>query len=703
MVDLENDEDFQEMLEELRQRCGAFACSVGIVHADGVRCFNRGGRHHPAREIDLGRSYRRHFQESTNDDVDRHTMFKIGALSETLTALVVCALVKHEILTWETPISRYLPELGTSIPVVLPDDEIMQRLTFTPSPNSGKPMGKLTYWDQQSLRDLVTHKCHRLPPTDVGYGLHEWPILERPGLIRTVKYFTSDKAFLDSEPSRSEKTAFSYALIGSLLQTLGGPDTSKEEVWYAFLKTWLLKVCMSQGTTCRTEDMAQTNNVVLPRRLVSDVEGADEVMVDTNRWAMDEKDVFTPAVGIWSNMEDMMGLCAWILRSPKHKREDREDIFGPTEPGDRFSLSTDYANIGLSLRRTILRFPSVAESGPIEHEDERQFSLRRERSDGGVLGVRVYESMSKGSDHNNSITLLPEIDLAVIVLSGTGTRVPFAEIVTQYVLQKVAHLPSIDVLGLATAKRDLQRNWYHGRILKPWEEGRDLKGFFQRFGPVDCPNVAALLRETVGRYENVELRRSITLTAHPIQMGLFLKRGGEWKPSNLADSIETPRDAIWRDKTNDELATLARMCQMSMAIGQDLDHQKITIVPYKATQGCEWWSFLPSTEKDAYVSGCGYVRRMEQSLVKIMRLMDEGEIPFLIVDIGGRSVRFTKVITDVQSASQYWNNRLRSDYKLVSPVFVRQETDHPLPPPQDRTRRTQLQHVLSLFPPPPSH
>ncbi len=632
---------------------------------------------------------RRFFVEPSPDRVDTETAFRLGAVSETLMAVVVGALVKGKLIAWEDRVTRRLPELGTLLRVIREEDEIAGTFTFAPREPAITPDTPQSYWDRRTIRDLVHNRCDRLPPTEAGLGVHEFPILGRAGLMRTIRYFTeNDLAVSSFERERSERTAFSYALLALVLEGCGAPK-HRQGIWHAFFTDSLVKLCMTTMTTISTKKVAKHGNMAHSRRLtsgrISEDRNGFDLWVSTARWAGDASEVFAPARGAWSNMDDMITFCARLLRILREHPEDCATLFAPPIPGQEQDRS-DPQLIGWDSSWAPVQIP-MFQDNPVYTEQQtgqQQFSLGQERAGYGILEVRLHQSISQGSDHQTAVAIVPDLDLAVIVLSDTGSRVPFAGLVTQLVLERVGGLRPIDLDTASLDRRRLGRSWYLRKMIDPWMAGRDLQRFFHGFAPADAPMVAFRLREMSGRYVNAGLRRSITLTATPMQMALFVRQL-HWREIDLHWSVNTWRGEAGGNKSHRQLELLACICQMSMTLGPNRAHQRVTLLPYRGESNSETWSYLPLSERRAAIAGLSHYRKPEQTLVRAIRSPTQGIIVALEVDIGGRLVRFDKDIRDIntpqpQRDHKYWSRRIRRDYLHLSPTFMRERSQSPLPP-----------------------
>ena len=616
-------------------------------------------------------------------DVDQRTLFRLGAVSEALTAVTVNGLIRRGLLDWDASVAHYLPELSSASRIRSVSEEITERITFTRAPaRAREPNGG--YWDLCTVKDLALHNSSRLPPTAAGYGLHGMPVLDQAQLIKTVKYFTGTGPSVSSYGRlRSEPSAFNYALLGLIIEKIG-QDLLRHggKAWYDSLKAALLERRMPWGTTARTAELRGKGNGVVSHRLVND-RRPEKTYIEMSRWMAGEDDVFAPALGLFSNLEDMVHFCCWLLDSIKHRPLEMTPMFPRDNPAQPASPSTRSSQrLGWTVTTIPLTDVSTKVDDPRRSPGERTRSLSRRVSGASSLpgsSIRIYRSKSNGIDHSTSVTLCPGLDFAVVVLSNPSDGVDFAEHVTQVILEAVCpSTPPPDICALAIEEARLNRKWYRDKILTPWVKARDLGSFFRGYSSTDVDQLRTLVLQTVGIYYHEGLERYITLSAHERQMTLSSGQAYGTDSSHTNDGagrIDLDMDPL---KTSPRLEAMARMCQMAMAFDDNYPHQIIALVPHHADLRTvaglrtEWWSYLPTMEKDLYAAGCGHLRAMEQSLVRIER-SSPTDVMAILVDIGGRTVRFDRVaMAHVGgTADTDWPYEIRRDHRRLDDSFDR--------------------------------
>lgn len=718
------DEKFQTALEELRKVSETSAAFIGVISPSRVDIVSKGRRCRfvpkdpappppppafqvltPALRIPIPAGYRPRIKKPglrpprsiPTARVDMYTRFKLGTLTETLTALLINGLVNKGALDWEAPVTRYLPELGAPV-VITREQEIANRLTFAPM-SGRRPKQNLTYWDRHSVRDLILNKCHRLPPTEAGHGLHGLPVVRhRRELITTIKHFTKTEwPVFSFERPASEKTAFTYALLGLIVKRIvrrhrsptgkrkgKGKGKAKGKAraraqkrgpgdrWRRLLRRSVTRPQMPTGTTARTARVQKSGNFVLPRRAVS-AKGPRPTYVEWARWATKGRDVFAPAAGLYSNGHDMLNLAGWLLDTIDHRGREMRAMFA------RDHIAPPETTRAGALESRCLGW--ALESGRLWSGPGRDDASTGGGSDAGAGKHFLFRANSNGGDHTASVTIVPDFNIAVVVLATTATGVDFATHATHLVLMAISPLTRpLNICALVKEERDRKKRWYRERMLAPWIRARHLGNFFKALMPMTRDKLSRLVGEMVGVYRNTSLQRYITLSAHPAQM--VHQPGGPWGPTMTTGDDLTGADACHTadlPPTGRALEIFGRMCQLMMVSGHDHRHQALTLLPHHAeytTQHgirTEWWSFLPRTEKEFFAHGCGHLRTMEQSLVRVEKVEGSDWVSAITVDIGGRAVRFDKMLPFDADDNGGWDRscEVRRDWQRLEPLVGR--------------------------------
>lgn len=607
------DDRFHQVLNDVCALSGSLGWAVGILKEGDLICLSNG----------VSRTVR-----SKKLPVDELTLFKLGSCSESLTALLLNGMINQGYIDWNDPVAKYIPELagGASDPVEV--EKIEKRLTFGPSTKQEAEVEK-SYWDCRTIRDLALNKCHRLPSTSAGFGLHAMHKLDQADLIRTIKYFGENKLpYSNPEMAQPTSTAFTYALIGLILDRAwserneqAADSDKRRSFWYESMTGTILEPRMDKGTTARPVEVQSTKNYVHSSHCLHSREKYK--YVDDPFWKLDETDLFAPATGCWSNIDDMMALCHWILWSVRTRPDEMRRIFQP-EREVEVDLLGGHGNVGLGLGWVVTSLSAVSSLAQAKSSTPAEAGSPTSR--GHVEGTctqaarasRLFQSRSFEYGHSACVTILPDEDIAVVALSNTGGRVVMADCATRLALEWCLGIgdPN-EVLRSALNQREDARAWYAEHMLAPWREAKDLQSFFERFAPGDVENASLLVKEMVGTYSNSGLERRIVLSAHPWQMA----HGTGRAPS----AISLPNSVEASAKSPRQLDLLAEMCQLVMALDSDLGHQCVNLLPHHVDNlgnslfRREWWSFLPTDEKQLCMTGCGHLQTPEESMVRVVR------------------------------------------------------------------------------------
>lgn len=220
--------------------------------------------------------------------VDEHTAFAIASTTKAMVAMGVLMLVDDGMLSLDDPITKHIPELHFSDPLM--DDEI-------------------------TVRDLLAHRTG-LPSTDSWSFFLDMPIDEQIERLRFV-----DRAIGIRTDKIYQNTM--YDLMGVLIRNLDGRE------WHVFLRDELWQPIGMQETWAAREEIPGDVTHVMPHFF------KDGEVVQTP-WDLPADDRM-PAGSVWSTLHDMSLWAQFLLRGGVAKDSGRlvseeqfQQMFEPT-------------------------------------------------------------------------------------------------------------------------------------------------------------------------------------------------------------------------------------------------------------------------------------------------------------------------------------------------------------------------------------
>ncbi|KAI9674399.1 MAG: hypothetical protein M1817_001737 [Caeruleum heppii] len=706
-------EDFCEGLDQLLTTSGCLSCAIGLSTADGRIFINKGKRQdcHPppadnvsslqakstidtagndqvefplrqqqsqidekpsnepiepvlSTALPIEAAIALHSPASSSDEnlrfedkginVDCYTLFGLKTLTSAFTAVAINGLISNGFLDWHLPISHYLPELGTagSTKATSPSRRLTISSTDRPITN-----GSSSYWDQTTIRDLVYGSRLELPPTEATTGLHDFPFLDRERLIKALRLFGSTGAYPLAHHCRlNEPSVFTFAmlcLITEDLYTISSIEDLDGPAWYEALRESLLDNVLDHGTTFITETASASRNYVNNHHLVRMTEGSIEY-VESRMWNTDERCVLAPATGLYSNTYDLLNWSQWMLRQMS---DQTQNIIGIFDMG-RLEESTDDSRPGTGgmggWKAIDLPF--------IQYDFNHQARAARHQArleDIQLDSSRAFQVESHGAWHSHCITLCPARDVSIVVLCNTGGVGELSKTVSTYVLDHYLSFTAIGMaasvpLSLADESVEQAQRWYSSEMLAPWAKARNLQGFFWEWDSVDRKRCAEITMGFIGQYQNLQLERYVTITAHPWLMstpegeGSGVDENVRRAPINEGHATMQRTSAGQSSLTADQLKTLLHLSQLMIEFDSDHSHQILPLLPHHTTPSSppqECYSFLPDDEKAFFTLGCSHLRSPKSTYVYFGR-DEQGAVEALEMYVGELKVRFNKVTDD---------------------------------------------------------
>ncbi len=163
------------------------------------------------------------------EKVDEHTIFSVASTTKAMTAACIGMLVDEGKMTWDDPVSKWLPELQLKDPLA------SRELT---------------------VRDLLTHRSG-LPRGDMlWYGSS----YDRSEVLRRVKNLAPASSFR----SRYGYQNIMYMAAGEVVGAVSGTS------WDAFIKERLFKPLGMSRSSTSVNDLKGTSNVATPHEEVDD-------------------------------------------------------------------------------------------------------------------------------------------------------------------------------------------------------------------------------------------------------------------------------------------------------------------------------------------------------------------------------------------------------------------------------------------------
>ncbi|HYO52820.1 serine hydrolase [Archangium sp.] len=218
--------------------------------------------------------------------VDEHTLFSIGSISKSFTALALGLLVDEGKLSWDDPVSQYLPYLQ------LQDPYVTRELT---------------------IRDLLTHRSG-LPEVSGGilwYGAD----YSREEALKRIRYI---------KPVSSFRSTFAYQNVmymaaGEVVHAVSG------KTWDDFIRERIFTPLGMNESNSLYRDLKKSKNLALPH-----------VRIDGRPVAIAyrDSDALGPAGSIVSSVHDMVRYMQLLLAEGHH---DGKRLYSEKVAGELFT------------------------------------------------------------------------------------------------------------------------------------------------------------------------------------------------------------------------------------------------------------------------------------------------------------------------------------------------------------------------------
>jgi CubicO group peptidase (beta-lactamase class C family) len=212
-AEIEKLTDLDEFVTQVMVTSGTPGLSISVVRGD---------------EVVIARGYGER-EKGKNEPVDENTLFAIGSNSKYFTATVLGLLVNEGKLSWDEPLTRYLPRLRFSDPYL-----------FT----------------ELTLRDALSHRT--------GLQRGDWAWYANPGISRDEVL-----AMIENLPLEQ---SFRYGYLYNNFMFLAAGQTIPEVSgmsWDEFLEKRIFEPLQMNRSNTSTSDLSSMDNVATPHTLAN--------------------------------------------------------------------------------------------------------------------------------------------------------------------------------------------------------------------------------------------------------------------------------------------------------------------------------------------------------------------------------------------------------------------------------------------------
>lgn len=129
--------------------------------------------------------------QGTNDKVDQHTIFSIASTTKAMTAACLGMLVDEGKLSWDDPVTKWLPEFALSDPYVSRQLTVRDLLTH----RSGLPRGDMLWYGSGYDRQEILRRVRNLQPAwgfRARYGYQNIMYMAAGEVVRAVSGMSWD-------------------------------------------------------------------------------------------------------------------------------------------------------------------------------------------------------------------------------------------------------------------------------------------------------------------------------------------------------------------------------------------------------------------------------------------------------------------------------------------------------------------------------
>lgn len=304
------------------------------------------------------------------DPVNGQTLFGIASNTKAFTATALALLVEQGAVRWDAPVIDYLPGFRMYDPYVT---------------------------QEMTVRDLLVHRS--------GLGLGAGDLLWWPASSYSRKEIVDRIRYL--KPATSFRTAYAYdnvlySVAGQVVQAVSGLD------WEDFVQQRILQPVGMTHSLSRISRLSQMDNIAVPHA---------EINGSVRPIAAFTMDNVNPAGGICSCSDDM---AKWmIVQLDSGRLANGTRLFSQTSHKQLWSLVTP---IPISDPPACL--------SPVK-TDFRGYGLGFSLAE--YRGKKVVQHTGGLPGYVSKVTMIPEIDLGITVLTNQESDYAFAAI-TYYIM-----------------------------------------------------------------------------------------------------------------------------------------------------------------------------------------------------------------------------------------------------------------------------
>lgn len=324
----------------------------------------------------------------TNAPVDENTLFGIASNSKAFTSAALAMLIDEGKLKWDDKVTKYIPEFK------MYDDYVTKEFT---------------------IRDLLTHR------SGLGLGAGDlmiWPDgnnFTTQDIINNLQYLKPVSAFR----TKYDYDNLLYIVAGEVIHKISGQS------WAEFIEQRIMKpleMNHSAGSFLRLKD---TTNVIAPHV------PTDGKLKAIARY---KNNVFDPAAGIYSSVNDLSRWVIAQLQQGKYGADKKQQLFSERQHNEMWTAQTIMPN--KPSPPYFSHFKSYGLGWQLT-EVKGNFQVSHT---GGLDGIVTQ------------VMMLPELNLGIIVLTNQQNGAAFTAI-SNTIKNSYIGVPSEDYVTLLSAQR----------------------------------------------------------------------------------------------------------------------------------------------------------------------------------------------------------------------------------------------------------
>ncbi|KAJ5730158.1 Protein flp [Penicillium malachiteum] len=421
-------QNLKPTLDHIRQISGTAGTSIGVVHHGQIIHKDNLGYRDVAAEI----------------VPDSQTLYGLGSLTKSLTAIGIANMVHEGLLSWDTPVKDVLQDFAHKDPCV----------------------AKLT-----TVVDLLAHRTGLAGDISLTFQGDGKALLPADQLLPTFNQ--NDRVV----PFRSEwvYNSWGYSIAGLIIEKLSGESLGsylQKHVYNAF----------AMGNTTTQFSSLHSNNVAEPYATDSNA-----TPVHLPSAMIFENSLFEAAAGAYSTVDDMLNYSTALLEAYKnvHTSDKLQNLFSSHIP----VLGPSFRERAYAMGWIRTQLPGalgiMGENFDIIGEAEQLPELGR----GSPSMLCLYHQGSTAGYYSN-IALFPETQSAIVVLANSISLTDLPDTISQSIAQVLFDfVEPIDFVAF-TKKTS-------AKLISQYEQQAALIATQRRSGTRDLP-----LESFAGRYWN---------------------------------------------------------------------------------------------------------------------------------------------------------------------------------------------------------